>query len=282
VLAAVRGLAAARGRIPGAGVELLGVHLEGPFISPARRGVQPLEHLREPGPAALDRLLAAAGGALRVVTMAPELRGGVEAVARLAAAGVRVAIGHSDATFEQARAAFAAGASRVTHVLNALPPLHHRAPGAAAAALLDAATIELIADGRHVAPGMLELVTRLAGAARIALVSDGSDVAGLPDGTHRRWEGTEVVVRGEEVRGPGGGLAGGGGRLDRAVATMVREAGVPVEAALRMASATPAASLGARRKGRVAPGADADLIVLDDDLRVLCTIAAGEVVHRAG
>ncbi|PRX98130.1 N-acetylglucosamine-6-phosphate deacetylase [Allonocardiopsis opalescens] len=278
--AAVRGLAAAGGRLGGCGVHLLGLHLEGPFISPQARGVHPAERLRTATAAEIHRLHAAAGGALRTVTLAPELPGGAEAVAVLAELGVSASLGHSTAGYEQARRAFDAGVRRVTHCFNALPPIDRHAPGAVTAALVDERVrVEVIADGRHVAAPLLRFLHDAVGPDRMMAVSDGSDVSGLPDGAHRRWEGTEVSVRGGEITAAGGGPAGGGRALDHAVATLVG-AGVPLAAALRTASATPAAQLGAAAKGRIAPGADADLVVLDPDLSVAATVIGGRIVYR--
>ncbi|PSL00681.1 amidohydrolase family protein [Murinocardiopsis flavida] len=258
---------------------LAGIHLEGPFINPAASGVHRRADLRPPVRGELTRLHDAARGALRVVTLAPELPGGLAAVEHLTGLGVTVSVGHSTADFAQAAAAFDAGARRVTHCFNALPPVRGREPGAVLAALLDDRVgIEVIADGRHLAAPVLDLVHRVAGPARVIAVSDGSDVAGLPDGPARRWEGTEVVLSAEGISTPDGGLAGGAHALDRAVATLCA-AGVPLPDALAAASSAPAHHHGLHTKGRLEPGCDADVVVLTPALRVAATIAAGRYIH---
>ncbi|BAD40265.1 N-acetylglucosamine-6-phosphate deacetylase [Symbiobacterium thermophilum] len=261
-------------------VEILGAHLEGPFINPEKAGSQARQHLRPPEPAAVQALWEAAGGALRVVTIAPELPGAGEAIRYLAGMGVQVSLGHSAATYEEAREALGWGVRRATHLYNAMPALQHRRPGAAAALLEDPRVfVELTVDGHHVHPAMVALTYRLVGPERLVLVTDGVDVAGLEDGTYTRWEGTPVRLQGGECRTESGSLAGSTLRLDQAVRNMVRFAGVPVAEALRMASETPAQALGIDRKGRLAPGKDADVVVLSEDLEAILTIARGHVVY---
>jgi N-acetylglucosamine-6-phosphate deacetylase len=276
LLAAVRRLAAA-GERPAPGARLLGVHLEGPYLAPRRRGAHELRHLRPPDPAELERLLEAGGGAVRMVTLAPELPGAAAAMAAIARSGAVPALGHSEASFDTAQAAIAAGARHAVHLFNAMGPLHHRTPGLAGAALAaPEVTCELIADGRHLHPAVLALAARLKGPAGAALVTDAIPAAGLPDGRHRLG-GLEIDVRDGTARVAGAGtLAGSTLTMDRAVRGAVEEAGIPLDDALRMASSTPAAVLGLEhRLGRLAAGREADLVVLDERLGVTATMIAG-------
>ena len=275
-LAALAGLCGAR---PGH-VELLGIHLEGPFLSPAYRGVHVERHVRPPGRAELEGLVEASAGRLRIVTLAPELDGGMEALGLLVERGVVVSVGHSGADYAQARAAVAAGARRATHLYNGLPPMHHRAPGPVLALLESPAVhLELVADGRHVADEVLRATACAVGPGRVVLVSDGTDVAGLPPGRHRRWEGTEVDVGPDGARTPAGGVAGSVVPIDGAVRRLVQRCGVGLAEALLMASTTPADSVGAWAKGTLAPGRDADLVLLDPDLTVVRTVARGRTLY---
>lgn len=270
------------GSRPG-GVELLGIHLEGPFLSPAYRGVHAEQHVRSPTRRELDELWEVAGRALRVVTLAPEVPGGMAALELLVDRGVIVSVGHSGADYAQTRTAIAAGARRATHLYNGLPPLHHRRPGPVLA-LLEAPDVhlEVVADGEHVAAEVLRATTAVAGRDRVVVVSDGTDVAGLPDGPQRRWEGTEVVLSGDTARTRAGGVAGSVVPLLGGVRVLVERCGVPLADALTMASATAAASVGASSKGSLAPGYDADLVLLDPDLSVVRTVARGRTIHQKG
>ncbi|MET0303405.1 MAG: N-acetylglucosamine-6-phosphate deacetylase [Microbacteriaceae bacterium] len=262
--------------------QLLGTHLEGPFLSPARAGVHRREHLLEPTPENIARVIEAADGSLRVATLAPELPGGLTAVRALVEAGVVVSAGHTDADFATTRAAIDAGVRRATHLFNAMPPVHHRAPGPIAALLADSRVFpELVADGLHLAPDLLTaLFSSRELAARLLLVSDGTDVTGLADGPHRRWEGTEVTLVEGLARTADGGIAGSTRGLLDGVRTLVA-ADVPLEQALHAASSAPAASLGIGDRGRIAAGAVADLIVLDDELELVTTIIRGRPVAPA-
>ena len=260
--------AAAAVRAPGAAV--LGAHLEGPFLSRRHPGVHDPRQLREPTAAALDEVLRRPP---RLVTLAPELPGARAAIERLAAAGVVVSLGHSAATAAEARAGFAAGARLVTHLFNAMAPLHHRELGLAGAALEDGrVTAAVIADGVHVDLDLVRMIVRLKGPRRVALTTDQTAAAGAPPG-HYRLGGMEVESDGTAVRRADGALAGSAASMDAMVRGLVR-AGVGLEAAITMASATPRRVLGLRRGGR------ADLVLLDPSLRVRLTIARGEVVFR--
>ncbi len=261
-------------------VEILGAHLEGPFINREKAGSQALEHVRPPSASEVQALLDAAGGALRVVTMAPELPGAREAIRTLTGLGVQVSLGHSTASYEEAREALEWGVRRATHLYSAMPAIHHRRPGAVVALLEDPRVfVELTVDGMHVHPAVVALTCRLAGSERLVLITDGVDVAGLGDGVFMRWEGTPVTVQDGRCRTESGTLAGSTLRMDQAVRNMVRFAGISPAAALRMASENPARALGITRKGALAPGKDADVVVLDADLTAILTLARGRIVY---
>lgn len=279
---AVRAINAAARR-GGDGAAVLGAHLEGPFLSLARHGAMDPRALLVPDRSALRRLLEAGGGAVRMMTLAPELPGALELIADLAAAGVLVSLGHSEAGEAQARAAVDRGARSVTHLFNAMPSLHHRSPGLVGAALdHDRLSCEVIPDGVHVEPSVVRLALRAKGPAGLRLVTDAISAAGMGDGEYRLGA---LRVRVEAGRatladGPDGRLAGSTLTMDAAVRAATEMLGISVPEAVAMASANPARALGLeRRKGAIAPGLDADLTVLDDDLRACGTLVAGRWVY---
>lgn len=259
---------------PADGAEPLGFNLEGPFLADARRGAHDPTALREPEDVPRGKLEPLTPG-LRLITVAPELPGALELVAWLRERGVRISVGHSAATLEQARAAYAAGATSTTHLFNAMTGVDHRAPGVAVAALLDDDVyVELIADGIHVVPALWPFVTRLKPVDRLLLVSDAIALAGT--GARRgRIGGLEVEVVGSRVTLAGTStLAGSVLALDEAVRNLVA-AGVPLPAAVAAASRNPLTMLGITDRGRIAPGQRADLVELDADLRVRRVMRAG-------
>ena len=269
----------AAGPLPGARV--LGVHLEGPFLASARAGAHRREWLVPPDSAAVGELLAAGAGVLRLVTLAPELAGGLAAVARLAAAGLVVSIGHSDATAAQTAAAAGAGARMVTHLFNAQRPFHHREPGVIGQALTDhRLTCGLIADPNHVSPVACALAFAAA-AGRICLVTDAAGAAGMRPGRYLLG-GQEITVAGSGPdrvpRLANGTLAGSVLRMDEAVANTVA-AGVALPLAVAAATRIPADLIGRPDLGRLAPAAAADLTWLGDDLRARATWVAGDLVY---
>jgi N-acetylglucosamine-6-phosphate deacetylase len=252
---------------------VVGAHLEGPFLSHARCGAQHPEYLLPPDPQTLAELLEAGHGCVRSVTLAPELPGGLGLIDRLVGDGVVAAIGHTDARYADAAAGFARGATLLTHAYNGMRPLHHREPGPVAAALDAGATCEIINDQVHVHPAAVRLIAH----GRVALVTDAIDAAGRGDGQYHLG-GQEVVVSEGQARLAGNGaLAGSTLTMDAAVRAAVREVGLPIEAASAAASGEPARVLGlADRCGAIAPGLDADLVLLDADLRVRRVMAQGE------
>lgn len=266
LVAALARAAGIVGRLPaGPASRVLGVHLEGPFLSPARAGTHPREFLREPAPELVDRLLADEDvrRVLTLVTLAPELPGALEAVRRLTAAGVTVSAGHTDATAAQVTRAADAGVTMVTHLFNAQRGLGHREPGVVGAALTDPRlTSGLIADLRHVAPSVCSLVLRAAGE-RIALVSDAMAAAGMPPGRYRLGDVEVTLAEGDVPRNPDGTIAGSALTLDTAVRNLVGLGHDP-GLVLTCASAVPADAIGRPDLGRIAPGAVADLVWWDD------------------
>ncbi|MBS2552967.1 N-acetylglucosamine-6-phosphate deacetylase [Catenulispora sp. NL8] len=268
------------------GAQAMGVHLEGPFLSPQRPGVHDPQYLVDPTPDRIDAVLATLAAEhtrdlVTMVTLAPELEGGLEAVRRLAGAGIRVSLGHTDALAAQVLAAADAGATLITHIFNAQRPLNHREPGVPGAALYDARfTCGLIADLHHVAPEICTLVWRAA-AGRVALVTDAIAAAGMPPGEYE-LSGIKVFLGEDGVPRDAAGVIGGSAlTLDRAIRNLV---GIGLDEASVLSAATrvPADALGRPDLGRIAPGTRADLAWFDDGYRPLRTWVAGRSVFEAG
>lgn len=265
-----------RGPLPA----ILGVHLEGPYLNPLRRGAHRAQDLRHPAVGEMEETARQAEGALRVVTLAPELEGAEAVVRWLVAHGVLVSIGHTDAGYDEIQAAARWGARMVTHVFNAMRGIHHREPGAAGGALLvPSLVVSVIADFIHTHPAILALIARVAGTGRIALVSDSMSAAGMERGTFTLGPQT-VEVRNGVPRLSDGTLAGSVLQMFRAVRNFADAAGVSLRDAVQAASLVPARLLGLSRKGRIVEGGDADLVVLDRDGRVALTCAGGEIAFR--
>lgn len=257
---------------------IVGAHLEGPFLAPERRGAHALEHLRSPDPATVDRLVAAADGHLAQVTLAPELPGAIDAIARFRAAGVVVAVGHTSADAATARAAFDAGATLLTHAFNAMPGIHHRAPGPIAAAIDDErVTIELVLDGVHVDLAVARLLLRAA-PGRVALVTDAMAAAGCGDGDYRLGS-LEVTVTGGVARVVADRAIAGSTLTTDAALRLARACGIDETVAIAALTAVPAHVLGRGGEwGVLEPGRAADVVVLDGEGRVERVWADGREV----
>jgi N-acetylglucosamine-6-phosphate deacetylase len=254
-----------------------GIHLEGPWLSQARCGAHDHTLIRDPDPAEIDAVLAAGGGAIRMVTLAPELRGSEWAIRRFLDAGVVVAVGHTDATYEQTKQALALGATVGTHLFNAMPPLHHREPGPALALLQDPrVTVELIADGVHVHPAVVHAVIGAAGPDRVAVVTDAIAAAGCQDGAFRLGTVPIDVVSGVARVHATSTIAGSTATMDRLFRTVARlDSDAALAAAVQVTSATPARALRLDGVGNLRPGYDANLVVLDRDLQVIAVMVHG-------
>ncbi|BDH03147.1 MULTISPECIES: N-acetylglucosamine-6-phosphate deacetylase [Streptomyces] len=260
--------------------DIAGVHFEGPFISPCRKGAHSEALLRDPDPAEVRKLIDAARGHARMVTLATELPGGIDSVRLLAEQGVIAAVGHTDASYEQTVAAIDAGATVATHLFNAMPPIGHRDPGPITALLEDErVTVELINDGTHLHPAALQLAFHHAGAGRVAFITDAMDAAGSGDGRYLLGP-LEVEVQGGVARlVEGGSIAGSTLTLDRAFQRAVTVDGLPVTDVVAALSANPARLLGmADRVGSLEPGKDADLVLLDADFTLKGVMRRGEWV----
>jgi len=272
-VAELRETVAALADLVGDGV-LAGVHLEGPWLSPAHRGAHDPALLVDPAAADVEDLLGTAGGVVRVVTIAPELPGGLEAVQRTAGHGAIAAIGHTDADADRARAAVDAGARLATHLFNAMPPVHHRAPGPVVALLEDErVVVELIADGVHLHPLTVAHAARSAGPRRTALVTDAMAAAGSADGDYLLGDLRVEVREGTARLADGGSIAGSTLTLDRAVAFAVRGAGLDLDAALAAVTTVPAALLGRSDRGHLEAGATGGAVLLDERLDLVRVLA---------
>nr|WSX51186.1 N-acetylglucosamine-6-phosphate deacetylase [Streptomyces sp. NBC_00974] len=258
--------------------EIAGIHFEGPFINPCRKGAHKEDLLRDPDPAEVRKLIDAAHGAARMVTLATELPGGLDSVRLLAEHGVIAAIGHTDSTYDQTLEAIDAGATVATHLYNAMPGLEHRAPGPIAALLEDErVTVELINDGTHLHPAMLELAFHHAGAHRVALITDAMDAAGFGDGIYHLGPLEVEVKQGVARLVEGGSIAGSTLTLDTAFKRSVTIDKLPVESVVQAISANPARLIGLYdRVGSLEPGKYADLVVLDAAFDVKGVMRRGE------
>jgi N-acetylglucosamine-6-phosphate deacetylase len=259
------------------GAEILGIHLEGPFINPARKGAFDPETIVPPDLALLKHYLRAARGEIRLITLAPEMEHALELVQYAHRAGVICSAGHTQATWAQMMAAIEAGVSHVTHTFNGMAPLNHREPGILGAALLDdRLTVEIIADGIHVHPAVLKLLLRCKPPDRVVVISDSIGAAGLPDGRYH-FEGLDVTIANGSARLSDGTLAGSVTTLEKELANLVNLAGLPLPQALPIASLNPAREINQHeRKGMLAAGMDADLICLNrETLALQWTMAKG-------
>ncbi|MEO8439197.1 MAG: N-acetylglucosamine-6-phosphate deacetylase [Spartobacteria bacterium] len=275
----VRRINGARASLP----QICGAHVEGPFISPAKHGAQRAEFILEPKPEFVEQLLAIGPGVQRV-TLAPELPGAQDLIARLRMNGIAVSGGHSDAWDEDAHAGFTLGMHQVTHTFNCMSSLRRR-DGERVAGLLEFALsepeifCELIADGHHVGTTLMRMLYRAKGAAGICLVTDATAGAGLPNESRFTLGESECLIRdGAGWLADGSALAGSAARMIDLVRQMVTEVGVPVHEAVRMATETPARAMGWANKGMLEVGRDADLVVLSPQLEVVRVFRSGEVV----
>jgi len=264
-----------------AGAQPLGLHLEGPFINPQKHGAFNPTWIRLPSREEMSAYLDAGKGWIRQVSLAPEMEGADQIAGLLSSADVCVALAHSNADFETASRALRGKYTHVTHTFNAQTPFHHRKPGVVGAVLSsDNVSAELIADGVHVHPVAMQILTRCLGAERIVLISDAMPGAGLPDGTYTLL-GQQVAVRNGKALLPDGTLAGSTATLDACVRNMVELAGVPFDNAVRMASYNPAEVIGSEDNiGSLAPGKKANVAIFDKNMNVKMTFINGKIAYE--
>ena len=264
------------------GAEILGIHMEGPYLSPAEKvvGAQIPENLRKPSVAELRQMVEASEGTLRKMTLAPELPVALELIEAMSREGIAASAGHSAATYEQVLQAIQAGLSCSTHTYNGMLPLHHRQPGLLGAILTrPEINAELIGDGQHVSAPAMDVLLRCKGVAGVHLVSDHTIWTGIANGHYQDGDRT-VVKEDERAYVLGGSLAGGVSPMNAIVRTLVQAVGRTLAEAVQMASANPARVIGALdRKGSLEPGKDADLLVIDEQVNVHLTLVKGQVLY---
>lgn len=266
------------------GAAILGLHLEGPYINREKRGAQPAEAIRSPNRAEVEQLIDAGEGAIRIITLAPELPGAIELTRYLVDLNIIVSIGHTAATYEQAIQAIDAGARRAAHLFNGMTSCHHRHPGAVGAVLTrDEIYAEVILDRVHLHPAVAEIVLRSKGPSKVTLITDAIAAAGAGDGTYTGFGNRKIMAKDGTATVGDGILAGSTLKMNRAVENAVQFLGLSLEQAIRLASQVVSESLGYEvqsTKGVISPGKDADLTIVDDDLSILLTMVGGRVVFQ--
>lgn len=265
------------GREPGA--KIVGIHTEGPYLNAKRKGMQNEAYIRHPDLAEMNKIIEAAGAQLKMATIAPELPGGMELVSALREHEIIVAIAHSDATYDEATEAFELGASHITHCFNGMRPIHHRDPGLIVAAFEQPrVSLQAIVDHVHLHPAIVRLMHRIKGPDNMVLITDAMQAMGMGDGEYH-FGGHHVSVVENIARLKDGTLASSTVTMNKALKYSV-ELGIPLQDAVTMACRTPADLLGLKQKGRIIPGADADLVLLDEQFQVIWTMIDGHVVHK--
>ncbi|HUV63042.1 MAG TPA: N-acetylglucosamine-6-phosphate deacetylase [Sedimentisphaerales bacterium] len=263
------------------GANLLGIHLEGPFISPEKKGMIQPDCLCPPSLRVLDEIQDMTDGHLRMMTIAPELAGGLPIVGRLVESGTVASFGHSNATYEQTIDGFDAGISHVTHLFNAMPSIHHRSPGPLVAIFqADNITAQLITDGVHIHPAVLGLTFGTLGPQRTIVITDGMQAIGLGDGRFI-YNGIKYESKDGTARYKDGTLIGTALGLNQMLSRFMAFTGCPLASAIRTVTENPARLLGIDdKKGTIAPGKDADLVLLEDDLSISATMVGGKIVFE--
>ena len=259
--------------------EMLGVHLEGPFLSVKRAGAQPVEHMIAPSSELFNKWQEISGNRIKLVTMAPELENGLEFIKDVTKSGVVASLGHTDATSDVVHSAVEAGANHITHLYNQMSPFHHREPGVVGAAFLeDSLQVEIIVDGIHSHPKAVELAYRQKGAGGIILITDAMRAKGLPPGTYDLG-GQDVEVTHEDARLPDGTLAGSILTMENAAKNMKAITNCTLAELVAMTSTNAANQLGLVNKGKIESGKDADLTIIDEDWTVQLTICRGNLTY---
>ncbi|MDN4075311.1 N-acetylglucosamine-6-phosphate deacetylase [Fictibacillus terranigra] len=260
------------------GAQIAGIHIEGPYLNAIRKGMQNEQYLRHPNREEMELIVRKADSLLRMVTLAPELPGGFKMVDYLKKRGIIAAIAHSDATYEEAKKAFALGASHVTHCFNGMRPIHHRDPGLIVAAFEEVSvSVQAIVDNVHLHPAIVRLLYREKGPDKMVLITDALQAMGMGDGTYL-FGGHEVNVSQGIATLSDGTLASSTVTMNEALKKTV-ESGIPLKDAVKMATETPANVLGMPQKGRLIPGADADVVILNDRFEIVRTIIKGKTVY---
>lgn len=269
-------------RLKGTGTaEILGIHLEGPYINPEKKGAQKEEDIKKVSVEEFLEFNQASGNLIRLVTIAPEMPGAIDFIRWLHQQGIIVSVGHSNATYKQVQEGIQAGLSQVTHIFNAMRGLHHREPGVVGAALSSPKLIvEMIADGIHLHPMVLKMLTQIKESEKLVLITDAMRATGFKEGTYDLG-GQEVMVTQGQAKLKNGTLAGSVLTMDKAVKNLVTKVGISLLNAVQMASYNPAKCLGIDdKKGSLELYKDADIVILNKNLETELTMVAGKVVYR--